>query len=96
MQAQPWRGDVQALEQLAQKFSELTTAAKQNKAEFGERESEQRIAKKKVKKIYGIPGNNTFLPYDKGYSEANERATRWAHRSDVKVGDWKLASYHQR
>ena len=27
---------------------------------------------------------------------ANERAIRWAHNPNVKTGDWKLASYHQR
>ena len=62
----------------------------------GSKDSGARFKKGKRKKIFGIPGNNTFLPYDEGYSEANERAIRWAHNPNVKTGDWKLASYHQR
>lgn len=54
------------------------------------------MQEEKRRKIFGIPGNNTFLPYDEGYSEANERAIRWAHDPNVKTGDWKLESYHQR
>lgn len=38
-QAQPWLDDIQALEKLAGKFDELVTAAKDNKAEYGSRES---------------------------------------------------------
>ena len=72
MQAQPWLGDVQALEQLAQKFNELTTAAKQNKAEFGERESEERYAKKKTH--YAKVGGN--------FSEALQ-SEEWAKFTDA-------------
>lgn len=35
----------------------------------------------------------TFPPYNESQSDANERATRWAHSEDVRAGDQKLASY---
>ena len=38
----------------------------------------------------------TFPPYNKSGSEANELATRWAHREDVKAGWQSLISYHDR
>lgn len=44
-QAQPWLDDVKALEQLADKFNKLVTAAKQNEAEYGSRKSGERFAK---------------------------------------------------
>ncbi len=47
-------------------------------------------------RIYGIGNAGTFPPYDESKSDANEWATRWAHREDVKTGDWRLASYHDR
>ena len=40
-------------------------------------------------KIWG-----TFPPYDKSFSEANELATRWAHREDIEAGDQRPISYH--
>ena len=40
-------------------------------------------------KIWG-----TFPPYDKSFSEANELATRWAHREDIEAGYQKAISYH--
>lgn len=43
-QAQPWLDDVKALEQLADKFNKLVTAAKQNEAEYGSRESGARFS----------------------------------------------------
>ncbi len=36
----------------------------------------------------------TFPPYNQSQSDANEQATRWAHRDDVESGDRKLVSYH--
>ena len=36
----------------------------------------------------------TFPPYDKSFSEANELATRWAHREDIESGAQKAVSYH--
>ena len=36
----------------------------------------------------------TFPPYDKSFSEANELATRWAHREDIEAGYQKAVSYH--
>ncbi len=41
-------------------------------------------------------GNNTFPPFNTSHSEANEIATRWAHRQSVEVGDQALVSYHGR
>ena len=38
----------------------------------------------------------TFPPYNKSKSDANERATRWAHREDVEAGAQTLAFYHNR
>lgn len=40
--------------------------------------------------------NRTFPPYNESASEANERATRWAHKEDVKAGDERIAFYHNR
>ena len=40
-------------------------------------------------KIWGA-----FPPYDKSFSEANELATRWAHREDIQAGYQKAISYH--
>ena len=36
----------------------------------------------------------TFPTYDKSFSEANELATRWAHREDIESGAQKAISYH--
>ncbi len=35
-----------------------------------------------------------FPPFNESRSEANERATRWAHREDVDEGAMKIAFYH--
>lgn len=37
-----------------------------------------------------------FPPYNQSQSDANERATRWAHKENVKTGAQKLVSYHNR
>ncbi len=37
-----------------------------------------------------------FPPYNQSKSDANERATRWAHKENVKTGAQKLVSYHNR
>jgi len=39
------------------------------------------------------PGD-TFPPFNESRSDANERATRWAHREDVKNGDCVIVNYH--
>ena len=45
-------------------------------------------ASRETKKLYVFP------PYNESYSDANERATRWAHRQDVETGDQRIVSYH--
>lgn len=40
--------------------------------------------------------NDVFPPYNESESEANELATRWAHREDVETGAKALVSYHNR
>lgn len=35
-----------------------------------------------------------FPPYNESQSDANERATRWAHRADVETGDSRVIAYH--
>lgn len=37
---------------------------------------------------------DTFPPYNESHSDANERATRWAHREDVDEGRQRIMSYH--
>ncbi|MBQ7032913.1 MAG: hypothetical protein IJN25_04550 [Clostridia bacterium] len=39
------------------------------------------------------PGD-TFPPFNESHSDANERATRWAHREDIKNGDKVMVTYH--
>ena len=53
IQAQPWLDDLKALEGLAEKFSEMMTAVRENEAAYGARESEVRFEKIGVNK-YGI------------------------------------------
>lgn len=37
-----------------------------------------------------------FPPYNESKSDANEQATRWAHKNEVQTGAQKLISYHSR
>ena len=97
MQAQPWLGDVQALEQLAQKFNELTTAAKQNKDEFGERESEERYAKKSDRGYRSYKNINLNTLDDEELKVYNNRG--WAYDllndKDMLLLSQKIDEIHQ-
>lgn len=90
-QAQAFLDDHQALERMAALCSKMFDEARENERKFGGRESEERLSK-----IYGIPKNNQFPPYRVSKSDAHELAIEWANNDNVKSGDWKLASYHQR
>ena len=47
-------------------------------------------------RIYGVPKNRVFPPYNESQSDANEWAMRWARKSDVNTGDQRLATYRGR
>lgn len=44
----------------------------------------KRPAQRTIPKTVAV--SKVFLPYDEKLSEANELATRWAHREDINVG----------
>lgn len=52
LQAQPWLDDVQALEQLAERFSEMMAEVRESEARVGSLESREKFAKKKDFKDY--------------------------------------------
>lgn len=89
--AQVFLDDAKALQEMAQIVRQGFANAKANEREFGSKESEERFSK-----IYGIPKNHVFPPYDESKSDANEQAMRWARLPDVSAGDQRLASYHGR
>ena len=70
--------------QLAE-FREAWAAALNNATAYAEG-----INEKESKKI--ILGD-TFPPYNESHSDANERASRWAHGKNVKSGDRKIVPY---
>ena len=61
-------------------------------------DSEIQLARKVVAPPKGVDSliNDVFPPYNESESEANELATRWAHREDVETGAKALLSYHGR
>lgn len=64
-------------------------------------EAETQAARGPPAKDTNVPGKmsrenllgKTFPPYNVSHSDANEQATRWAHREDIQPGDQKLSWY---
>ena len=47
-----------------------------------------------VKFSLEVVATGTFPPYNESRSDANELATRWAHREGVQAGDQRIVPYH--